>query len=183
MSSSDLPSALLTPSQRDLLKGEPDISARGERAARSRIRDRLRASILDLQLIVSALPLDDIDDALTEPDEYEPEPGSAPPLANSLPALAAILYLATTQEGEEEDLLVFVDSAARGVETAVNRRGKTVEDHEVDWHLEVGDSLEEQARGDLSELPEHVLKQLLVAEEITSDQYTEAWTAKHADEE
>lgn len=178
----DLPSALLTPNQRRMLRGEADLTKRGERSARSRIRERLRASIFDMQLIVSALDIDDIDDALTEPDEYEAELGTVPPLLNSLPALATILYLATTTEGEEEDLSVFVTHAARGVETAVNLREKTVEDHDIEWRLKVGAPLEEQAQDDLSELPEHVLKQLLMAEKITSDEYTDAWAAKQKKE-
>lgn len=174
----DLPSALLTPNQRRMLRGEADLTKRGERSARSRIRERLRASIFDMQLIVSALDIDDIDDALTEPDEYEPELGSSPPLLGALPPLATIVYLASTRDGDEENIPPFLHHVGEGMKIGVNRRGKTVEDCEIEGELQVGEPLDERARGDLSELPEHVLKQLLMADEITSDEYSEAWKAK-----
>jgi len=51
MADNEPPAALLTDSQRDLLRGESDLTARGERAARSRIRDRFRATFEDLRLL------------------------------------------------------------------------------------------------------------------------------------
>lgn len=61
-------SALLTPSQRQVLIDESDITDRGKRAARSRIRQRVRAGILDFGLLGGYLTSDDRDRIIEEID-------------------------------------------------------------------------------------------------------------------
>jgi len=71
MTGDDASASILTERQRDLLRGESDLSKRGERAARARIRERLQAAFEDLRLILNT-DLDgcrgDVKQALAETD-------------------------------------------------------------------------------------------------------------------
>jgi len=59
MSNTDPNSSLLTPRQRQVLTGESEISDRGKRAARSRIRRRLIDGMDDFSLLLTHLDKDD----------------------------------------------------------------------------------------------------------------------------
>lgn len=76
MSEDSTPSSLLTPRQREILRGERDIGDRGKRAARARIRERIRAGVLDATLILesSEIPTKDIQTALEIRDLPEKTP-------------------------------------------------------------------------------------------------------------
>jgi hypothetical protein len=183
----DRPSALLTPRQRDALRGESDLSARGERAARARIRDRLQASIFDLQLIASTLPLEDLDTALSEPDQYESNPDTQPPLTNALPTLPEIVYLryrdtAHAAEGQHDGWQTAV-AVERGIESALTRMGIGYDSIDVDIHVERAENLEELADGDLASYSPDRLTQLHRAGLIDGDQFSQAWRAMQHDDE
>lgn len=66
MADDGLSSSLLTPSQRDFLRGSSDMTDRGERAARSRIRNRINAGMSDLGLLMRTLDGSDLNKALEE---------------------------------------------------------------------------------------------------------------------
>jgi len=183
----DRPSALLTPRQRDALRGESDLSERGERAARARIRKRLHASIFDLQLITSTLPLKDLDKALSEPEEYESKPGSSPPLKNALFTLPALMYLSNrhsepTANGQPDGWQTAL-TVEHGIELALTRMGVGYDSIDVEIQVERAESLEELAEGDLASYSPDRLTQLHRAGVIDSDQFAQAWGAKDNDEE
>ncbi|MFC7155170.1 hypothetical protein ACFQPA_06840 [Halomarina halobia] len=52
MADDDLTASLLTPSQREFLRGSSNLSDRGERAARSRIKRRLKAGMEDFTILL-----------------------------------------------------------------------------------------------------------------------------------
>lgn len=188
MDYSDLPSALLTPRQREILLGEDNIGERANRAARARIRERLQASVFDLQLIVSALPLKEIDKALSEPDDYELEPGSRPPLANSMHALPVLLYLyhreqEITAQNAPDGWRTSLD-IERGVENALTRMGVSYDEVSNELRVVRGPDLEELSQGDLMALSNDQLGQLHRAGLITSDQFVDAaWRIKQQGDE
>ena len=63
MAKTDSDSALLTPSQRKVLRGTDDISERGRRSARARARKRIRIALLeDIPLLLEAIPPEELFD-------------------------------------------------------------------------------------------------------------------------
>jgi hypothetical protein len=183
----DRPSALLTPRQRDALRGESDLNARGERAARARIRERLQASIFDLQLIASTLPLDDLDKALSEPEEYESKPGTQPPMTNALHTLPEMVYLSYRDSGPaaegQPDGWQTALTVERGIESALTRMGIGYDSIDVEIQVERAEKLEEFAEGDLASYSPDRLTQLHRAGVIDGDQFSQAWSAMQSDDE
>lgn len=178
MDSDELPSSLLTPRQREILKGDTDITARAQRGARARIRDRLHASIFDLHLIASTLPLADIDKALAEPDQYEAEAGTTPPLMNHLEALPALLYLHhrehETEAPSREDgwrTAIFVES---GIEMALTRMGIGFESINVDIQVKRAEELDSLMGEEVKDLSQEQLSQLHRARIIDADTFGKA---------
>lgn len=166
-----------------LIADDLDLDVTVERQKRYRIRNRLRASILDIALVISKLPLDDTDKALSEPEDYEPEPGSKPPLLNSLPSLATLAFLALSSEetGGETDITRFLAIVEKGIQHAVTRRDKTIDTLELEGHLEYGDPLTEVDHDNLAELPRRQLNQLHSVGLITDEEFAEAIIASSSD--
>ncbi|WP_423744771.1 hypothetical protein V5735_01630 (plasmid) [Haladaptatus sp. SPP-AMP-3] len=182
----DLQNSILTQRMRDYLQGEGYDDHDAERMTRKRIRERLRASIFDIQLIASELPLHDLDKAFTEPEEREIEPGFQLPLANSVSALPMLLYLIhreaemnpnTPNKGWRTELEV-----ESGIEKALVRLGESYEAVDVNITIEGGVPLKELAESELASLSTDMLKQLLAADEITSEEFAEATIQKSQDE-
>lgn len=176
----DLPAATLTDRQRAILTDTDDsneITDRAQRAARQRIRERLRATIFDLHLIVSEMPLDDIDKALSEPDEFEMKRGAVLPLASSLPSLPALLYLYHRKQEIHDDLSEGWRTALdvkSGIWTALNRLGIAVDDITVSIEIERRGDISDLASGDLFDLSRDELVQLHQAGLITVEELADA---------
>lgn len=79
-------SALLTPSQREVLTGDADITSRGERSARTRIRKRIADGFLDFRIIFDHLDEQDRD-SLLDGDAHEQAQ-----LHDGMVAAAALIY-------------------------------------------------------------------------------------------
>lgn len=183
MSEKERPAALLTEAQRDYLRGEKDYAPSAERDIRSRIRERVQASMFDLALVANNLPLDDLDKALSEPDWFEPEPGSMLPLGSCMPRLATLLYLYNrdreTQAEGQPDGWATANAVKGGIEAALTRMSVSYESVDVSIEVDRGDDLETLAdRDDLSTLSRDQLTQLLRAGLITGDEHAEAWVKK-----
>ena len=181
------PSALLTDRQRKVLLGESDLGDRGERAARTRIRKRLRASIFDLHIIVSALPLDDLDRALSEPEDYEFELGTQPPLINNIEALPALLYLYHREDeiaspNQTDGWRTALD-VEEGIKTALTRMDITYNSIDVQIEVDRGPDLAEQSEGDLADLSRGQLGQLHRAGYIDDDEFANAVIEHHQRED
>lgn len=177
------PAAVLTQAQREYLRGK-DISEDAARAYRGRIRERLQASIFDYSLIMRELSLDDLDEAFTEPVELEP--GVAPPIANALPDIIALLYLVnrereTVDNENTHDGWVMEDKVETGIKNALVRLGVSYESVNADITVERGDSLETLAEGELASLPREKLLPLLMAGEIDSDEFAQAIAEQQED--
>lgn len=86
-------SALLTPSQRDALSEDNDITERGMRSARARIRDRIKNGLLDFRLIFDHLAEDDRD-ALQDAGAHE-----RAMLHDGMVAATALFYEIHDREG------------------------------------------------------------------------------------
>lgn len=182
MDLSDRPSALLTPRQREILRGDENITDRAHRSARARIRERLQASIFDLRLLVSSFPLKDLDKALAEPDDYELKPGTSPPVENTMHVLPALLYLYHRErevdvENQPDGWRTSSD-VERGIKKALTRMGVGYEDINVEIHVERADELESLAEQELESHSRDQLLQLYQAGMIDFDDVVEAETAK-----
>lgn len=181
MTWNDRPSALLTPRQREILRDEgEDIGERAKRTARARIRDRLKASVLDLELIVQALPLKDLDKALAEPEGHEHD--VVPPVANAITALPMLLYLYNRERelGAEDyvDGWVTARDVAAGICDALTRLGVSYDYVDVEIEIERTEDLVELAEQDISELSDHHLTQLHRAGLISNDEFARTWLEK-----
>lgn len=163
-------SALLTPRQREYLRGELDIKPRAERALRQRIRERLQATVFDVQLINQNLSLNDLDVAFESPEDI---PQSA--IDSQLPTFVTLLYLLrrideTRAPHDGWHLEQIVES---GIIRALRRNG-TTGGAEVSIRVDRGEPLAELATGDLSELSADTLTDLLIAKEISKQEFTAA---------
>lgn len=177
----ELPASVLTPSQRQYLRGERNVTDSAERAIRSRIRNRLQASVFDLQLIVDSFSLEDIDRGLSEPDWYDFEPGSTPPVTNCMPALPALLYLyhrRDEQEADRADGWRTQNDVEHGIEMALTRMGVGYDQLEVDINIVRADDLESLAEGDLAERSRKQLRQMLFADIIDEVEFSQAIAAR-----
>lgn len=170
------PAALLTNAQRAYLRGEKEYRPSAERDVRQRIRERLRAGIFDLQMIVSLIPLTDLDKALTEPVD-ELEPGMTMPLTNAMSALPALIYLNHREtepktKGRPDGWRTAYD-IEEGIKTALARMGVGYETIEVDIRVERGRDLDE-IEGDLANLDRDELGQLHRAGVIDTSEFADA---------
>lgn len=179
----DPPASVLTPSQRDYLAGERDPAPAAERAIRSRIRNRLRASVFDYSNIFHNLSFEDIDAAFTEPDELQPSVKLHH--ASAIGDIVALLFL-VERESEFSESAPYPgwrmeDLVEGGVSRALNRLGESYESVDVSVTIERGEPLEELAEQELTELSHDQLRQLLFSGEITNDEFAQA-TMKMRDE-
>lgn len=67
------PRGILTPDDRQFLRGEKDLSDSAERNARQRIRDRVQASLMDFELLWTCLPDRDLQLLFAPDDEQNPQ--------------------------------------------------------------------------------------------------------------
>lgn len=174
--SDDEISALLTPGQRDYLRGESDIEtgSANERAMRNRIRNRLRQSVADLGLINKHLETRDLEQTFDLID-----------LLKLSPQLTLLLDIdsrikgnyssadseALPSEDEIDGFETLYSSALRGLYI---KRGYEVEKITVDIEVELGDDIDEIAKRHLSELSDREIIQLHEANKISSRQFFDA---------
>lgn len=183
MAERDFPTSVLTGRQREFLRGELDITPSAERSARQAIRERLHASVFDYSLINRSqkLKLEDIDKAFAE--TVEPEAGAVLEVMGTIPDIIALLYTAhrdretLDSEGTHDGWQMehFVET---GIERALNRLGVSYETVDAEITVKRGESLEALADGELTSLSTGELKQLLIADEIDSEEFADAVSAK-----
>jgi hypothetical protein len=158
---------------------------------RERIRDGLYMSIFDYYLLLNELPIDDIRRALSEPkpeaddadvtDIEDLEPDVLRKFGTALPSLFGLPYIKLfpeEQQAENQPLGWRMESyVERGIMRALNRMGKGYTEVNVDIEIQLGESLEDLADGDLTELDRATLSQLRKGGYISDDQFAEAWVA------
>jgi len=181
----DRPVSVLTTAQREYLRGERDVDGADERMMRSRIRGRLKAAIFDLSLVANTLPRDDLDEALSEPDDYDAVLGSSPPIIGRMYALPMLLYLFNRErEANTPDRPdgwrtgIFVES---GIESALTRMGVGYDSVDVSIEVTRAAPLEALAERDLTSLTKPQLTQLLRAGLISGDEHAQAWNDARED--
>jgi hypothetical protein len=101
--SEERPAALLTKAQREYLRGEKDYAPSTERDIRSRIRDRVRDGLADLELLVEYLPDEELEEAIRPEGEAGPR----------LWQLIGFLYAAGPKLPSQMEDLVNTDFPAR----------------------------------------------------------------------
>lgn len=175
----DTPASILTPAQREYFLGERHPNEGSKRALLQRVRKRVQASFFDVALLVHSLPSSEIEKI--RPGEGE----KVPPVK----ALAGLLYYMQPEDGlllEEVTLGPEPDpprdrraawaenDIKRGIEQAIARREGADADVDVSITVDRGESLEELAEGDLTQLPRDVLDKLLYSGVIDGERYAEA---------
>jgi hypothetical protein len=133
-------------------------------------------------LLIDESELSEIDEGLSEPEEYEGQPGTSPPVAESMKSLPALLYLyhreIELESDEKSDGWRTAKDVETGLETALHRMGI---DGEVDVSIDVerGPELSELTDGmELTDLSYRQLTELERAGEIGIDQYVRAYREK-----
>lgn len=190
MGSDDPPSALLTSRQRKILQGEADITPRAERAARARIRERLRATIQDFTILSSGLDPQDIKKALARraspPSDRErgtPLPAEVQEeirLENGLADAIGIAYLAGLERSShrpDTDVRFVEGRAEKGIRRALNQLGRSVKIIDVKVDIELGEEFDDLTGLTAAELAEYSMAELQQAHldgAITDEQFFEA---------
>jgi len=182
---SDRATSLLTDSQRDYLRGDTDITRDAERKKRNRIRDRVRAGIIDFPLLVATVPgtkdweqlfedykeytewletLDERDDSrrFGRPGDWVDENRR---LSRGFHAMIELAYRVVGQEaGDLGNFEALVATAVERAETTADERASVTVDIEIDRADRPTELLEKQARGD--ELTEAEVRALQEAGEL-----------------
>lgn len=178
MANDDPPAAVLTPTQREYLRGERSPDEASERAMQSRIRKRIRAGLSDFSLLVRTYPDEELRKIYSD-DENRVEP---------LEWLVGFLYFAQPESGmiaedvfEDRDATTRDRRAAwlestvkRGVKKAIEHREGIEADVDVSITVDRGEDLESLAEGDLSQLSRDQLDTLLQTRAISGEEYAEA---------
>jgi hypothetical protein len=182
---SDEQNAILTSRQREFLQGEGYDTGDAERMARKRIRDRVRAAIDDLQLLVQATADGTFDISSALDDD--------PPMW----ALSAFLFAWTTKnKAVAQDLRDFLDpTEEETAQTEMDRRTEMMNiqmergvqtylefsypDHAVrkvenSLTVDLGPELSELSPDDLAELPRRRLDALLRSGDLDDETYAAA---------
>lgn len=200
MPEDELPAALLTARQRSVLRQEVDISDRGVRASHSRMRERLRATMQDFDLVLRHMEASHIQRALERragvPDRKS---GEAPPpaereeiqLENGMASAISIVYLAEIERRaplsaqDRTDLLTDARGvearAEKGIRIALNRLGVSTESVDVDIDITLGEEFDHFAELDVAALAEYSMTELLQAHQagtIDHDQFMAAMSEK-----
>jgi len=164
--------AVLSKEQRKLLldgyyAGEPK-----QRALMSRLRDRLRSSVLDFSLVVERLELAEISKSFAQRESRD-HAGDRPPYPNGLIDTLAFVYLAQDNQpvGDEGEGWVFQATAASGIKKALHRRGLTVRKLDVSLDVDCGPTLD-QLRENLSDVSNEELADMVQDGEISTRVYT-----------
>lgn len=178
------PAALLTPTNREYLRGEKELDGAAERALRSRIRKRIQAGLRDFSIILDRLADDDLDKVFSE--SVETRGGSQMPISDTISRVIAVLYLGLPRGDDDprkpdDDPVATV--IATGIERALTRRGGAVASVSVEVDVELRDDLSEIAEKDLTELSTDVLEQLLFADEITPTEFANATLENEQDDD
>lgn len=186
--------AILTPSQRNLLNTDADLSTSSGRTAKSRIRNRLRAGFIDQLLILRKLGYEDIQTALERRASpvSDRERGSPPrqerqeeiALENGMAAAIGIVYLAGLERTgptstEDQNALPtntrFVEKRAeKGIRMALNSLGRSTERIDVSIDVSLGEEFDELADLSPQALAEYSMAELQQAHlegHITDQQF------------
>lgn len=187
MSDFDRGSAALTPKQRAHLRGEADIdeNTSHERVTRSRIRDRLRASLLDIALMHDTLDAKDVKTAFEDP-EFGPENhDEIIHMFNQASNIFALLFDGLSRASNRNHIEVpgnqpgpemiemFEHYVESGLADMYRGRGLSVNSVNVDISIELQGDISDLAEKDYSELTKHELDELLSTQEITLEEYKE----------
>lgn len=181
--------SILTDNHRKYLLDQMEPSNESE--YRGRIRDGLYMSVFDYHLLLNELPIDDIRRALSEPEseiedadvtDFEDlEPDVLRKFGTALPSLFGLSYIKLfpeEQQAENEPLGWRMENyIEHGIMRALNRMGESYTKVNVDIEIQLGESLEDLADENLTELDHATLSQLRKGGHISDDQFAEAWVA------
>lgn len=189
MGTYDPPASVLTGKQRQYLRGEHDPA--NESHFRTRIRERLQASVYDYDLILGSFRVEDIRDAFEAPegtidngDTLDDPAPELKPFSTAMPSLFAVPYI-DIYDGERSSQgqplgWQFEIYLEQGIKRALNRLGMSYEAVDVDVSVEVGDSLDDLAEGDLRDLDSTTLSELHQWGVISAEEFVEAWSAQES---
>jgi len=156
------------------------MSDASERMTRSRIRDRLREGMLDLNLLLRHMDPSDIQTALESRVSTADDMPAEAELRDGLASAIGVVYLAcrdrqgTAQSPEESDNRIFLDCSDRGVRIALNRLGMTVDDVETTLDIDMGTPFPELGTLPPAELATYSMEELFHAKDrgdITKEQF------------
>lgn len=182
----DQPTAVLTKGQREYLQGDREPTQ--ERTMKTRVRDRVRASLYDLELILDALAngilsVEDLSIMIEGTDPDDPIP------MWTLPALLFVATQTTDTQTIGEALFggnsppevdrrcrLFDRAVESGVTEALVREDhdRAINDIDNTLSVEFGPELSELRNEDLPALPRDHLDQLLKEGKIDEETYVEA---------
>lgn len=180
--------SVLTPHHRQYLMGCLDPA--NEADYRRQILDGLHLSVFDFYLILREFGIDDIRKAFQERekqaraatvlDESEDlEPEILQKFGTALPSLFGLPYIQLYEDERKADNQPLgwrmEMEIELGIQRALNRLGKSVENVDVEIEIDLGDSLEDLAHGDLADLDHSTLSQLNQSGHISDDEFAEAW--------
>ena len=175
------PGAVLTPSQREYLRGESDIESQTdrERMTRARIRERIRAAIADFSLLLEATDPDELHQALDliEQKEAHLEEGVAGGLIDGVAFMFAA-NAAAYRGNEITDSDMYGPLIAEGIRRACRHADIAVDRVGVDIEIEGVAPLEEFDIADLADMPLSALRQRYLAGLISEEQFDRALDAK-----
>ena len=181
--------SVLTDSLRKYLFGQKETGRESE--DRRRIRDGIYMSVFDYHLILNELSIDDIRKALSEPEKEidddsvtemkDLEPDVLQKFGTALPSLFGLPYIKVYDDERKAEnqplgwkMELYVE---QGIRRALNRMGESVTSVNVDIDIQLGESLEDIADSDLTELDHDTLSQLRKGGYISDDQFAETWVA------
>jgi len=168
---SDRTPAVLSKKQREMLLDGYDADNDRHRSLMSRMRDRLRSSVLDFSLIIERLEVAEISKTFAQ-TEYEGRAGGRPPYPNGLINTLAFVYLAQDNRpvGDNDEGWMFETFARTGVGKALRKRG--LADNDVSLTLDVdGGPPFAEIHENLSDVSNEELAQMVQDGELDSGLY------------
>lgn len=182
-------SSVLTDKHRKYLFDQ--MSPSNESEYRGRIRDGVYMSVFDYYLLLNKLSINDIRRALSEPepeiddtdvtDWADSQPDILQEFGTALPSLFGLPYIKLFPEEKQTENQPLgwkmEKNVEIGIKRALNRMGESYTEVNVDIDIQLGESLEHLADGDLTELDHETLSQLRKGGHISDDQFAEAWVS------
>lgn len=174
----DRPAALLTNAQRAYLRGEKEYSASAERDLRARIRERIRATIVDLSLLLDTTDPEELEQSLDLVEQREAHlDGVSAGLTDGIAFLFAA-NAAAYRGNDVTDPEMYETLVAESVRRTCRHAGVAADRVAVDVEIEGATPLEEFKVEDLADMPLSALRQRYLAGLISEEQFDRALDAK-----
>ena len=177
----DKPGAVLTPNQRQFLRGERDDIEPGssyERTVRSRIRERLRVAMSDYSLLLAETDEEWLEEAFSL---FEHEKAHLDGLAAGLIDGTAFMFAANVAAYQKSvtDPQSYSDLTGEAVARACRHADIAVDEVWVDIEIEGARPLDEFVDENLEDMPLTALRQRYLAGAISEEEIDEALRAKY----